>query len=107
MHVVLEVDAPVDKASQADEADGFVPSDWGVDHVTECSSCLACSCRNGEDSNLSYVFRASADSAKADWLASVFLAGAYVLEVRRVSKVNEGTGVKFCYGAFPMLPCIA
>ena len=107
MHVMLEIDAPVYQTPQAYEANGLVTGNGGVDHVAECSSCLACSCRDGEDSNLSDVFRASADPAKADWLTLVFFTSAYIFEVRRVSKVNEGTCVKFRYGAFPVLLCFA
>ena len=48
-HVVLEVDAPVHKGSEADEADGFVTCDGGVYDVAYAGTVLTVVSGSGQD----------------------------------------------------------
>ena len=66
MHVVLEVDAPVDEASESYKANGFVTGNRVVDNIAKCRACLSCKSCDCENSCGSDGFRFAPNTVEAD-----------------------------------------
>ena len=106
MHVVLEVDAPVHKASESYKANGFITSNRGVDYIAERCACLSCKSCNCEDSCGSDWFCFAPNAIEADGGKRVLPAWTYVLEMLGVGEVDECTRVKFGIDSLSVLSCV-
>ena len=74
MHVVLQVDAPVDQGAEDYEADGLVSGDRIVHHVAKCGAGLTRQDTDGEDTDRTDWFRFPSDSVEDDGGEVVLLA---------------------------------